>query len=112
MVRNCIVSLLVGLKICSAALRVEWAKAYERAGRWNEELELVVEEMRRVLAFHSRKAEWWFERADMRTDLTGDELTGSQAYAAKQAYYWRTMADKFHLMWSNALRAHSMSAPW
>jgi len=95
-----------------AALRVEWAKVHARAGRWNEELELVVEEMRRVLGFHSWKVKWWFERTNMRTDLTGDELSGSQAYAAKQAYYWSAMANKFRFMWSKELTAHSMSAPW
>ena len=101
-----------GTYICSAALRVEWAKTHARAGRWNEELELVVEEMRRVLAFHGWKAKWWFERADMRTDLTGDELTGSQAYAAKQAFYWGAMVDKFRSMWTQTLTTHSMSLPW
>ena len=35
----------------SSALQVEWCKAQERATRYEEEIELVVEEMRRTLVF-------------------------------------------------------------
>ena len=34
-----------------AVLRVEWCKSQERAARYEEEVELVVEEMRRTLTF-------------------------------------------------------------
>jgi hypothetical protein len=36
------------------ALRVEWAKAKARAARWEEEVVLLDEEMRRVIQFCAR----------------------------------------------------------
>ncbi|KAF8183464.1 hypothetical protein K438DRAFT_1974947 [Mycena galopus ATCC 62051] len=41
------------------ALRIEWARARTRAWRWTEQVDLVEEEMRRVLQFLDWKAEWW-----------------------------------------------------
>ncbi|KAJ7699783.1 hypothetical protein B0H14DRAFT_3100193 [Mycena olivaceomarginata] len=41
------------------ALRIEWAKTRARAWRWTEEVDLVEEEMRRVLAFLNWKANHW-----------------------------------------------------
>ncbi|KII90795.1 hypothetical protein PLICRDRAFT_67573, partial [Plicaturopsis crispa FD-325 SS-3] len=41
------------------ALRVEWAKSKARADRWEEEVHLLLEKMRRVLAFGSWQGEWW-----------------------------------------------------
>ncbi|KAJ6459377.1 hypothetical protein C8R47DRAFT_1081340 [Mycena vitilis] len=45
-------------------IRVEWAKARARADRWQEELILLEEEMRRVLEFCSWKARWWEARVE------------------------------------------------
>ena len=38
---------------------VEWAKARARVMRWKEELLLIQEEMRRVIAYHKWIADWW-----------------------------------------------------
>ena len=40
-------------------LRVEWADTYSRHMWWEEEILLVRQEMRRVVAFHESKAVWW-----------------------------------------------------
>ena len=44
---------------------VDWAKAHERAKRFEEEVELCVEEMRRTLLFFSWKASEWERRAEL-----------------------------------------------
>ncbi|KAJ7457415.1 hypothetical protein FB451DRAFT_1341923 [Mycena latifolia] len=40
-------------------LRVEWAKTRARSRQWTEEVDLLEEEMRRVLVFLEWKAGWW-----------------------------------------------------
>ncbi|KAJ7099018.1 hypothetical protein C8R44DRAFT_593419, partial [Mycena epipterygia] len=40
-------------------LRVEWAKTRARAHRWTEEVDLLEEEMRRILVFLEWRAGWW-----------------------------------------------------
>ncbi|KAF8069134.1 hypothetical protein FPV67DRAFT_1415501 [Lyophyllum atratum] len=48
--------------VLNDGLRIEWCRTRARAMRWAEEVELVQEEMRRVLAFLSWKAGWWLEQ--------------------------------------------------
>ncbi|KAG2028626.1 hypothetical protein BDR03DRAFT_818726, partial [Suillus americanus] len=40
-------------------VRVEWCKSRARALRWAEEVDLLQEEMRRVLQFFNWQANWW-----------------------------------------------------
>ncbi|KAF9508561.1 hypothetical protein BS47DRAFT_1302713, partial [Hydnum rufescens UP504] len=47
-------------------LRVEWAKSRARKDRWCEEVLLLEEEMRWVIAFCEWQAERWVERASSR----------------------------------------------
>ncbi|KAG0693725.1 hypothetical protein DFH29DRAFT_985427 [Suillus ampliporus] len=47
----------------STAMRVEWCKARTCANRWAEEVDLVQEEMWRVLAYFDWQGRWWDERA-------------------------------------------------
>ena len=42
-----------------ATLQIEWAKAQEQAKHYEEEVELVIEEMRGTLSFLEWKAEEW-----------------------------------------------------
>ncbi|KAG1724932.1 uncharacterized protein EDB91DRAFT_1331171 [Suillus paluster] len=44
-------------------MRIEWCKARARAMRWAEEVELLKEEMRRILQFFEWDAQRWDERA-------------------------------------------------
>ncbi|KAG1721861.1 uncharacterized protein EDB91DRAFT_1210239 [Suillus paluster] len=43
-------------------VRLEWCKARAHAHRWSEEVELLLEEMRRVIVFLKWQAAWWKER--------------------------------------------------
>lgn len=71
--------------------------------RWTEEVELLQEEMRRVLQFLGWKADWWDERArlwelDMSTaDLAQSE--GNFAFAKQQASFYRSLQAHFKGMW-------------
>ncbi|KIM71813.1 hypothetical protein PILCRDRAFT_24708, partial [Piloderma croceum F 1598] len=79
-----------------AALRVEWAKAKVRADRWEEEVVLLDEEMRRVLEFCRWKVSWWAEQVPRREALPAPLAEGLKAYAAEQA----DMEHRISLSWT------------
>ncbi|KAG5649942.1 hypothetical protein H0H81_001378 [Sphagnurus paluster] len=62
------------------ALRIEWCRARARCMRWEEELELLEEEMRRILAFLSWQADWWEQRAAWRPELDAAAQEGISSY--------------------------------
>jgi hypothetical protein len=99
-----------------AALRVEWCKAQERASRWEEEVELVVEEMRRTLVYFKWLAHEWEKKATLRVDTSSptDDVTmaGISAYAHKQAALYRKLVDIFINNWYECLKAKSLGSPW
>jgi hypothetical protein len=83
-----------------SALHVQWAKSRARSRRWNEEVQLLKEEMRRVLAYFDYKAAWWVERGDGENREVGPELAeGLRAYAEDQAQLQRSLACKFETKW-------------
>lgn len=81
------------------ALRVEWAKPKARRDRWNEEVILVNEEMRRVLAYFGWKANWWLELALNFSHGKSAEDDGAIAYSNKQANNLKNLAATFREMW-------------
>lgn len=89
--------------ITFAALRVEWAKSRARSQRWQEEVVLVKEEMRRVIESLHYKAEIWVKRAMVpRSDVDTQAFEGIQAYALTQAELQANLAAKFISMWADA----------
>lgn len=81
------------------ALRVEWVKARARALRWNEEVLLLKEEMRRTRTYIEWKARWWETRVEFVVD---DSLLseGIAAYAFRQAALHRKLSVSFMRLWS------------
>ena len=67
-------------------------------------MQLVVEEMRRVLAFLEWKASWWDRQQDAQLNVSADILEGTQAYSSKQAHVNRTLAASFRARWSTELK--------
>ncbi|KAK7030523.1 CxC2 domain-containing protein [Favolaschia claudopus] len=78
------------------ALRIEWTKARARARRWEEEVQLLEEEYRRVLISFEHEASGWEERAKQIPVGTVEVgyAQGAVAYALKQAALYRTLAAK------------------
>ncbi|TFY52492.1 hypothetical protein EVJ58_g9986, partial [Rhodofomes roseus] len=81
------------------ALRIEWCKTRARAKRWQEDIELVREEMRRVLAYHKYKADEWESKANVRPALPDDYREGVSAYAHRQADIRTTMQSICEKAW-------------
>ncbi|KAG1884343.1 hypothetical protein F4604DRAFT_1878735 [Suillus subluteus] len=81
-------------------LRVERCKARARSMRWAEEVELLDEEMRRVLQFLRRHAGWWYEKGHGCTLSSMADNEGLVAYACRQAQLRHDIADHFEMMWT------------
>ncbi|KAG2743102.1 hypothetical protein P692DRAFT_201841926 [Suillus brevipes Sb2] len=90
----------------SEDMRIEWCKARARAMRWAEEVELLKEEMRRILQFFEWHAQCWDEHGleDALHDVVDDdEREGRFAYAKRQASLCRRLAESFRTSWTDTL---------
>ncbi|TDL14222.1 hypothetical protein BD410DRAFT_809909 [Rickenella mellea] len=82
------------------AIRVEWAKARARAHRWQEEVQLLLEEMRRVLTFLAHRAEWWRGLVVLCKGVPEHLAEGLSSYAHHQAAINLHIRKWFQSMWS------------
>ncbi|KAG5650356.1 hypothetical protein H0H81_012537, partial [Sphagnurus paluster] len=81
------------------ALRIEWCRARARCMRWEEELELLEEEMCRILVFLSWQADWWDRRVARRPDMDAATQEGLSSYTRRQASIQRTLHHQFEELW-------------
>ena len=99
-----------------SALRVEWCRAQERAKRYEEEVQLVEEEMRRTLAFFVWLAHEWETRAAVPPVgyLGGDKTTiaGISAHARKQATVYHKLVNTYVSDWFECLETKSLGSSW
>ena len=97
-------------------MMVDWAKAHERANRFEEEVELSAEEMRRTLAFFSWKSAEWKQRSRLDgfadKGLPGDIAEGLKAYALRRAAMFRELTKAFVSDWSPCLEPKGLGAEW
>lgn len=98
-------------------LRVEWMKARARHRRWEEELKLVLEEMRRVIAYFEWKANWWLQQSSLRQGTgqpvtEADIISGLNAYASKQSALLLCLAESCRKYWLPSVTKHKISIPW
>jgi hypothetical protein len=95
------------------SMRVEWAKVMARAARWNEELLIVQEEIRRVLEFFAWKSSWWIDQAARRMVEDDTSLVdGIRAYAYKQAEFQTRMAERCASHWLPVLEEKGITPSW
>ncbi|KAJ7123215.1 hypothetical protein C8R43DRAFT_1135931 [Mycena crocata] len=81
------------------SVRVEWVRARARKIRWEEEVLMLREEMKRVLRYLVWQAAWWRVRAGLRTDLPEATAAGVHAYAMKQAHWHEELGQFFERKW-------------
>jgi hypothetical protein len=81
-------------------VRLEWCKARARAHRWSEEVELLLEEMRRVIVFLKWQADWWKERETLRMVDSVPTQEGLTAYACRQSALRGSLIASFQNLWS------------
>ncbi|KAF9782887.1 hypothetical protein BJ322DRAFT_1110770 [Thelephora terrestris] len=99
-----------------ATLRVEWCKLQERAKRYQEEMELVVEEMRRTwVTFEQNSLEWISRATSLPVGDSAIDATvgaGIKAYAHKRADIQRRMASIFVDDWYHLLETLPFEVQW
>ena len=94
-------------------VRVEWTTAYARLARWAEEVDLLQEEMRRVVAFLEWKSTDWLARMDGRREKpTFDIRSGLNVYAQKQAAVYHSLAVSFVKLWYPTLESYGLEHSW
>ena len=96
----------------NTSLRPEWTKAKARRDRWDEEWQLVQEEMRRVVAYLEWRALWWREQG--RRCEVDDEgiMSGLRAYADKQSATLLDLARDSARQWIPALAKEGIVPDW
>ncbi|EIW79110.1 hypothetical protein CONPUDRAFT_35152, partial [Coniophora puteana RWD-64-598 SS2] len=83
-------------------LRVEWLKVSERTKRWEEEVSLLKEEMRRVRAYLEHRACWWEQCASSEKVLTQQALAkGVRTHALRQARQQCQLREEFTRLWEH-----------
>ncbi|KAJ7456847.1 hypothetical protein B0H11DRAFT_2243727 [Mycena galericulata] len=92
-----------------ASLRVEWCRAKARKVRWEEEVLLLREEMRRVLRYLDWQVEWWQARVSVRPEASPELRAGLAAYALAQASAYSELATHFQGNWSVSVGAAALS---
>jgi hypothetical protein len=94
------------------SMRTEWAQTRARMYRWNEELLIIQEEMRRVLAYFEWRSTWWLEQANRRTSLESSVQSGVVAYAHKQSTLCLRMAARCAAHWLPVMENHGIFPTW
>ena len=94
-------------------MRAEWAQCAARVDRWEEEVILLQEEMRRVVHFLEWKSKDWISRVDSRASVVTPEVrSGLSAYARKQGSVFHNLATRFCQRWHSTLVSLSLPHPW
>jgi hypothetical protein len=85
-------------------VRIEYAKCLARYERWQEEVYLLVEEMRRTIVYTEYQATWWRSLAD--ASRAGDAVVaeGLRAYALEHADYESRYASHCSEEWGSVMR--------
>jgi len=94
------------------SMRTEWAQTCACMCRWKEELLIIQEEMRRVLAFFEWKSKWWLDQANRRVGLKPSVQSGIVAYAHKQSTLCLRMAIRCVAYWLPVMKKHGITPPW
>ena len=94
-------------------MRVEWAQCVARADRWEEEVILLQEEMRRTVQFLKWKSGDWLAKVNSRTGTATPAIrSGLSAYANKQSAVFHNLAVQFCQHWRSTLITHSLPHAW
>ena len=94
--------------------RVQWAKCQARAERYEEEVQLTVEEMGRTLRHFEWKRDWWlaFVSAKSNASFPADIQAGLRAYAYRQSSMYNDLITSFVTHWRRYLFANSLGTTW
>lgn len=93
-------------------MRSTYARAKARWCRWEEEIELLLEEMRRVVATFFWIERKWLARTTARVEAREDIHSGLVSYALRQASVYRGLAYRFGLKWVPQVAGLGLQVNW
>lgn len=94
-------------------MRVEWSRCLARHARWDEQYMGLQEEMRRVIVTLEYRRQSWLSRVRAsRLIFSPSYLSGSDAYAYKQAAVNDRLAYRFARMWLPVLIDNGIHPEW
>jgi len=100
----------------AVSIRAHWARCQARAERYEEEVKLTTEEMRRTLEFFKWKSSWWLSLQDARMDSATPPdpqiQHGLRAYTRHQASIYSSLVDTYMNHWRKFLVEHSLGTEW
>ena len=99
-------------QVFDEGLRVEWSKSQARKMRWEEEVQIIQEEMRRTIVYYEWKQQWWLEKNTQETNSEDTIHHGITAYSKKQAHYCMCMAESFAIAWLPFLQSVGIKPDW
>ena len=99
-------------EVFDEGLRVEWSKSQARKMRWNEEVQIIQEEMRRTIVYYEWKQQWWLKQNHEPATTEDTIQHGISAYSQKQAHYCKCMAESFAKAWLPFLRSEGIKPEW
>ena len=100
------------------SMRAEWARSRARAERWEEEVDLLVEEMQRIIRFLESESAEWQARADRRVKMFTnlripfDLEDGVRAFAMHHVALYKDLASRFVALWTPLLVTIDRSPSW
>ena len=94
--------------------RVHWAKCQARAERYEEEVQLTVEEMGRTLKYFEWKRDWWLSLASQcdSSNYPRGVPDGLHAYAHRQSHIYNELTTLYVTRWRPYLSSCSLGSPW
>jgi hypothetical protein len=104
-------TVLIGIDDPDEQDRVQWSRLSEIATRWEEELILAPEEMRRVLVYLEWHSRWWLDRIDNRVESC-ILRTSLNAYARRQSAILLDRRDVFARRWLPSLFTAQLDSAW
>ena len=94
-------------------LHVKWTTSFMRLERWAEEVELLQEEMQRVVVFLEWKSQDWLARVEVYGgNSTPDIQLGLNTYTKKQAAIYHDLAILFMKLWHPMLMSYDLQHSW
>ena len=80
--------------------------------QWEEEVQIIQEEMRRTIIYYEWKKQWWLKQNPQPTTSEDTIQHGISAYSQKQAHYCECMAQSFAMAWLPFLQSEGIKPEW
>jgi hypothetical protein len=90
------------------ALRHDWVRMKARRDRWNEEIQLLLEEMRRTVSFLRWQGQSWERKVNVRSVEDPLLQSGLSAHARRQAHIRHTLSDLYLKEWNVVIQSLSL----